>query len=376
MPRCKSAKSSRKILGSKGLGKNTARAAIDTMPEIKVVQLAALKPAPYNPREISDLALSGLQVSLQQFGYVALMVVNKRTMRIIAGHQRYKILLAEKIKKAPVILVDVDKTEERAMSVTLNNPAIAGTWTSAIVPMLNVLKEKLGDDFIALRMAELEKEIDDLGYEEAGAGKTLPDDIPPVPKSAIKKCKLCGIEKPLADFYLDKKRGLYSARCKKCHSIREKSCIVCGKLFIAKASKRICSEECRKKYRPQTFKVCENCGVKFGPVSHLRRRYCSSKCKREAQKTGRHRRLNTKEAKKAQRRLRYAFETGIISRPAICEECGRQGKVEGAHYNYSEPLRVRWLCARCHHKWDREDPKGGMEPTDCGAREKIRSAKV
>lgn len=56
--------------------------------------------------------------------------------------------------------------------------------------------------------------------------------------------------------------------------------------------------------------------------------------------------------------LRRAIKAGQICRPDICEECGRSGIViEGAHEDYARPLDVRWLCRRCHRRWDKADPK-------------------
>ncbi|MFQ6047992.1 MAG: hypothetical protein ACE5K7_01350 [Phycisphaerae bacterium] len=50
---------------------------------------------------------------------------------------------------------------------------------------------------------------------------------------------------------------------------------------------------------------------------------------------------------------------GHITRPSVCEECGATDrKIEAAHYDYDEPLRVRWLCRSCHVRWDRREPKG------------------
>jgi len=57
-------------------------------PEIKEMRIADLVPAPYNPRKITDQAYAGLRESLQKFGLVDLLVVNKRNNRIIGGHQR------------------------------------------------------------------------------------------------------------------------------------------------------------------------------------------------------------------------------------------------------------------------------------------------
>ncbi len=49
---------------------------------------------------------------------------------------------------------------------------------------------------------------------------------------------------------------------------------------------------------------------------------------------------------------------GQLVRPASCENCGSpKGTIEAAHYTYSEPLRVRWLCHSCHVKWDQSEPK-------------------
>ena len=79
--------------------------------------------------------MSGLRHSLEKFGYVDLMVVNKRNMRVISGHQRYKILQAEGIETVTAILVDVDEIQEQAMNVTLNNQEIAGYWTAALIPL-------------------------------------------------------------------------------------------------------------------------------------------------------------------------------------------------------------------------------------------------
>ena len=41
---------------------------INIKPEIQEVNLADIKPAPYNPREISEEALAGLRMSLRNSG--------------------------------------------------------------------------------------------------------------------------------------------------------------------------------------------------------------------------------------------------------------------------------------------------------------------
>ncbi len=162
-------------------------AKINIKPEISDIKLSDIKPAPYNPREISNEAMSGLRHSLEKFGYVDLMVVNKRNMRVISGHQRYKILQAEGVETVTAILVDVDEIQEQAMNVTLNNQEIAGYWTAALIPLLERLRNEAADDYLNLRLKNLRDAVGDMGVENMGDGKTLPDDIPEPPKEAVTK---------------------------------------------------------------------------------------------------------------------------------------------------------------------------------------------
>lgn len=48
-------------------------------------------------------------------------------------------------------------------------------------------------------------------------------------------------------------------------------------------------------------------------------------------------------------KLRYEVEVGAIERGTICERCGEPA-VHGHHHDYSKPLEVEWLCARCHSR--------------------------
>jgi len=175
----------------------------------------------------------------------------------------------------------------------------------------------------------------------------------------MKKCKICEKILNLNNFYLDK-RGIYSSRCKKCHSLQKHKCIVCNKAFVGHINKKLCSLKCKRIYRPQTFKNCVQCGKGFGPVNKLMRKFCSRKCKIEFQKTGCIQKQCNKEAKRAQRRVAYAIQKGVLVRPKKCSNCGKKVKTEAAHYDYKKPLQVKWLCSKCHNEWDKKYPKGGV----------------
>ena len=142
--------------------------------EIRTMRLRDLAPADYNPRDITPEALAGLKASLKRFGPVQTIVWNKRTRRIVGGHQRLKALLALGYKTAGVSVVDLPEAEEKALNLALNNPAIGGHFTDAV-------KETLGE--IKLAAPELAKalRLDEIRIEEIEA----PQDRPRFAKIAI-----------------------------------------------------------------------------------------------------------------------------------------------------------------------------------------------
>ncbi len=162
-------------------------AKINVKPEIVEVKVADLRPAPYNPREITEQAYAGLRHSLEKFGYVDLLIVNKRNMRIVSGHQRYKVLQSDGVETVSAIMVDLDEVQEQAMNVTLNNSEIAGQWTAALIPLLERLRKEAADDYLNLRLQSLRESVGDMGVENLGNGKTLPDDIPEPPEKPVTK---------------------------------------------------------------------------------------------------------------------------------------------------------------------------------------------
>jgi hypothetical protein len=77
-----------------------------------------------------------------------------------------------------------------------------------------------------------------------------------------------------------------------------------------------------------------------------RRRYA-----RERQRLGRNRpsKIATPEQRRAHAAVERAINRGEINRPAACEQCGgTDSPIQGHHTDYSQPLVVEWLCARCH----------------------------
>lgn len=71
----------------------------------------------------------------------------------------------------------------------------------------------------------------------------------------------------------------------------------------------------------------------------------------------RRRRTSTDPVKlRARKTLQYAVSAGKVER-LPCEGCGNPDS-QGHHDDYSKPLEVRWLCARCHAEHHRKEAVG------------------
>ena len=93
--------------------------------KIERILINKLKPAKYNPRQITKKQYNDLKDSLDKFSLVEPIVVN-RDMTIIGGHQRYKIW-KENAKKSkiesitiPCVVLDLNKEQERELNIRLN----------------------------------------------------------------------------------------------------------------------------------------------------------------------------------------------------------------------------------------------------------------
>ena len=91
-------------------------------------KLNDLKPAEYNPRKIltpNDFEYQSIAASIEEFGYVDPIIINSDNT-IIGGHQRRLVMLDLGYTEADCVLVNMDKTKERALNIALNK--ISGEW--------------------------------------------------------------------------------------------------------------------------------------------------------------------------------------------------------------------------------------------------------
>ncbi len=137
--------------------------------ESKVMRLADIKPAEYNPRvrltEV-DHEYKALKASIDEFGLVVPLIVNERTGTLVSGHQRLNVMLSEGVEETEVVIVDMEPEREKALCIALNK--ISGQWDyGALADILEELRDSpvdilatgFSDDEIADLLGELQEEI-------------------------------------------------------------------------------------------------------------------------------------------------------------------------------------------------------------------------
>jgi ParB-like chromosome segregation protein Spo0J len=87
--------------------------------KIELIKINKLKPAKYNPRQISKKQYEDLKESIRQFDLVDPIIVNK-DMTVIGGHQRLKVCRELNFKDVDCVILDLSKEDERELNIRLN----------------------------------------------------------------------------------------------------------------------------------------------------------------------------------------------------------------------------------------------------------------
>lgn len=115
----------------------------------KVSEIHLLKD---NPRIVSRKGLKLLEESYDKFGSIQPVVINKRTNRLLAGHQRLKIFKRKGVKEIDAWIIDQPEEHEMTICLALNNHAgefdttKLGRIVSELKEMENGLKGTLLED--------------------------------------------------------------------------------------------------------------------------------------------------------------------------------------------------------------------------------------
>lgn len=118
-----------------------------------------LLPAGYNPRkdlQPGDKEYEKIKNSINEFGYVDPIIINSDDT-IIGGHQRLKVLKDLGFTEVDCVVVEVDKTKEKALNIALNK--ISGSWDVALLKdLIDDLKDSNFDiEFTGFEPPELDE---------------------------------------------------------------------------------------------------------------------------------------------------------------------------------------------------------------------------
>ncbi len=97
--------------------------------ELERIRVEELNAASYNPRidlKPGDPAYESLKRSVDTFGCVQPIIVNRRGNVVVGGHQRLTVLADLGHKEVDVVFVDLSRDHEKALNVALNK--ITGAW--------------------------------------------------------------------------------------------------------------------------------------------------------------------------------------------------------------------------------------------------------
>jgi len=158
------------------------------------VPIDALRPAEYNPRRMPREKLESLKRSIERFGFVEPVVVNRRRGRlwekdergdvIVGGHQRVRAERELGHARVPVVFVDLDPEGEQTLNLALNS---GGEWDLEKLGALLKSLRQAGADLAASGFSDTEIERAIRDAERALAIPVDEDEVPPAPRKARTK---------------------------------------------------------------------------------------------------------------------------------------------------------------------------------------------
>ena len=128
--------------------------------EFKKLKIDTLIPASYNPRKAlkpGDPEFEKIKNSITEFGYVDPIIVNS-DMTIIGGHQRWSVLKALGYDEVDCVVIEIDKTKEKALNIALNK--VTGEWNKEL--LADLIKDLQSLDYDVSMTGFEPPEIDEL----------------------------------------------------------------------------------------------------------------------------------------------------------------------------------------------------------------------
>lgn len=149
----------------------------------------------------------------------------------------------------------------------------------------------------------------------------------------MKSCIRCGVLKPLTDYYVHKMMADGRlGRCKECH----------------KSEMRRNRAENVEYYRAYDAYRFQN----DPKVKERHKKYQESPAGAESNRRAKDKFIRDNPEKRAAHLMvQNAVRSGILKKPTECHVCREfkpSRQIHAHHHDYSKPLDVEWMCAKCH----------------------------
>jgi len=102
-------------------------------PEYETVPLGSLRPDPANPRSHGAENLAAIRSSLQTFGQVEPLIVQRGSRRVIGGNGRLHVMAELGWDEVQVRWLEVDDKQAHAVAIALNRTGELAEWNEEIL---------------------------------------------------------------------------------------------------------------------------------------------------------------------------------------------------------------------------------------------------
>jgi len=139
------------------------------LPKTTRMKVDKIKPYENNPRVISPKSVEAVKASIDRYGYVQPIVVDKNHV-IIAGHTRHMAMQELGMESAEVYVVDMPEEKARAYRVVDNKTGELSEWDNASLTMeLRELEDSVLSIYfpdVDLEMGQLKTAMRDVSEEK------------------------------------------------------------------------------------------------------------------------------------------------------------------------------------------------------------------
>jgi len=152
---------------------------------VRRVALAELRVDPANARLHGERNLGAIRASLDRFGQAEPLIVQRGTLRVIAGHGRLEAMRALGWKEAEIVELEVTDLDATSLGIALNRTAELAEWDNkALLGLLEQLQCEDALDGLGYDQSDFDELISSIAKDDDPLAGLLEDEVPGLPDAA------------------------------------------------------------------------------------------------------------------------------------------------------------------------------------------------